>query len=231
MKIPKIILARPKLVVNVKCPKCQSIHIQGIPNFQAECKNCKKIFITEVKVDIYYSIAKQLNKFLRESNEVWIVGERDNSKVFHPEDVLAPRSSHEADIWYTMLAIKKDFEGMKCWEVSDITNEVDQDYLTYCNECGHCHNCVTCSKCKKPYIPKIIKKQKRFTCPDCQNKKYEVTKTKGDKCEFCKSTNISKTKFSAEKKQCPRCKTKNIKEPRKITIYKLIIKRQRRFYG
>lgn len=235
MKIPRLILSRPKLVVDVRCPKCQSIDIAALPVVEVICKNCKTKFTTNAAINIYYSIAKKLLQLISHNNEVWILGERDVSNVFHPEDMLMPRSRHEDDVYQTILAIKHNFEDQKCYEVSEMTNENDEDFRIHCNICGTCNTCVACIKCNERYIPKLVEtphgKEKRYKCPKCGNKNYTKTyieKVSGN-CPFCESKNIKKTIFKSDRRHCPKCHTTNISKPRNIPVYKLIIKRQKRF--
>ena len=231
VKIPKLILGRPKIVVDVKCPKCKSLDIAGIPVVDVTCKNCKTRFTTEAGVNIYYSIAKKLTQLVSNNNEVWIVGQRDDSFTFDVQDLLKPRSKHEDDIFHTLLAIKYNYEKQRCWDVSEITNEVDLDYKSRCNECGICHNCVVCVACKHKYIPKKTKTgENRYTCPECNSKKYKPNyiKFKDKKCPDCGSAEVSKLSFNSVKRQCPKCGCKVSSDTRKIPIYKLIIKRQPR---
>lgn len=234
MKIPKLILSRPKLVVDVKCPKCSSLDIVAFTKVDLTCKNCKTKFETNAEINIYYSIAKKLLQLISHHNEVHINGVRDNAEVFYPEDLLKPRSKFEDDIYHTMLAIKHNFEDQKCYEVSEITNEIDEDYKIRCKKCGYCNNCITCSNCGEHYVPKHVDtrigKQQRYKCPKCSSRSYKKTYIKklSKECPYCKSKNVRKTHFYANNKQCPYCKSKDVSKPRTIPIYKLIIKRQKR---
>ena len=236
MKIPKLILSRPKLVVDIKCPKCQSIDIVALLDINVKCKNCMTSFTTNAGINIYYSIAKKLIQLISHNNEVWILGERDASDVFNSDDILKPRSQHEDDVYHTMLAIMHNFEDQRCWEVTKITNEYDQEYIVRCNVCGICHNCVTCSSCGEKYTPKEVDthqgKQKRYKCPKCSSRNYKKTFiNKMDKiCPYCNSGNIKKTYFPSHKKQCPKCHSDDITKPRNVPVYKLVIKRQPRFW-
>jgi len=236
MKIPKLILGRPKIVVDIKCPKCKSLDIAGFSNVECRCNNCKTAFTTEAGVNIYYSIAKKLIQLISHNNEVWVIGERDDSETFRSEDLLKPRSKHEDDIYHSLLAIKNNFQQQRCYDVSEITNEMDTDYRANCSDCGYCSNCVICAKCNKSYVPKKTRSgEKRYTCPECKSKNYKPSaikfKADGGKrsCPNCSSENVNRTKVPAGKKPCPKCNSENITSPRKLPIYRLIIKRQRRF--
>lgn len=235
MKIPKIILSRPKLVVDTRCPKCNSLDTSVLPTIETQCKNCKTIFRTDVKINIYFSIAKKLISSISKKNEVWILGERDASDIFHTEDLLKPRSQHEDDVYQTMLAIKHNFDDQLCYEVGKITNEVDEEYRIKCNDCAICYNCVTCTKCGQKYIPKKVNtpqgEQKKYKCTNCGNRFYDRTYIKEFKkgCPYCGSENVMRTHFGSNLKQCPKCKSKNITKPKAIPVYKLVIKRQKRF--
>ena len=229
--IPKIILSKPKLLVDVKCPKCKGYDAVALQNVDVTCKNCNTRFTTEAGINIYYSMAKKIISVLSNHNEVFILGTRDTSMVFTPQKELSPRSRYETDIWHTVLAIQNDFKKQKCWMVSEISNEVEIDYRTVCNDCGQCWDCITCNKCGNIYTPK-----KEKVCEKCGSKSYKptfikkVVEKKGKKvCPHCGSSNIRKTSFSSDKKTCPRCKSRNIATPKKIPVYKLSIKRQRRF--
>lgn len=235
----KVILTRPKLVSDVKCPKCRHMDIVAIPIIETKCRNCKTVHTTEVKINIYFTVSKKIEQILKYNNGVYIIGERDDSKVFHTDDMLKPRSRHEDDIWHTLVAIQQTKIGQKCWEVEEITHEYDFDYRISCNDCGYCLVCVTCTKCNRKYQPKEIEtgrgKEKRYTCPECNSKSYKQTviekfKTKGTRpiCPYCNSNNIAKAKFSSDKKQCPKCLSVNITKPRKIPVYCLLIERQKR---
>ena len=234
MKIPKIILSRPKLVVDVKCPKCNSNYVAALPIIETTCKNCNTKFETNAEINIYFSAAKKLLQTISNYNEVWLLGERDNSDVFHTDDLLRPRSSFEDDIYHTMLHIKHNFEDQNCYEVSKITSEFDDDYRKLCGICGTCQDCVTCIKCDKKYLPAEVEtrqgKQKRYKCPECGFRNYKKTfiNKLEDKCPYCGSNNIKKTSFHSDQKECPKCHSKNDKPPRRVPVYKLVIKRQKR---
>lgn len=227
---PKLILTRPKLVLDIYCPKCKSFDIIALPELNTQCNNCKINFTTTPNINIYYSIAKKLTQLLSNNNGLYILGERANIKTFHPDDILKPRNKLEDDVWQTMLAIRKNYTDMKCWEVGNITNEYDTDYKTHCNTCGTCRTCVTCTKCNSKYVPKRIKatNEKRYTCPKCKSKDYKPTMVKGDKCPYCEGVDIKKTTLNAHMDKCPRCNSTKIQEPRKIPVYRLLIERQRR---
>ena len=238
--IPKIILSRPKIVFDTKCNKCKSFDIVAAPLLKVRCKNCSSETDVEPTVSIYFSIAKKLLQTLSWHNEIWVLGERDASEVFHADDLLKPRSKNEDDIWHTMLAIQKDFNNQKCWEVDEIIQANDTDYKTFCLSCGYCKNCSTCLRCTKKYVPRVVKtnagEEKRYTCPSCNSKSYEDTKVskfiivdEKNACPDCKSTDVALTAFRSEKKVCPRCKSPNLKVPRSIPVYKLVIRRQKRF--
>jgi len=235
MKIPKIILTRPKLVVDTKCPKCNSIDIAGLPIVDTQCKNCKTKFTTNAQINIYFSIAKKLLQLISNNNEVWVLGLRDVSKIFHPDNELRPRSRHEDDIYQTMLAIQHNFESQRCYDVEGINNEYDEQDKVYCNDCGICYNCFTCLKCGATYVPKTVDTkqgvEKRYKCPKCESRNYKRTQIKkiGKECPHCKSKNIKNTLLRQTKKECHRCKGKNISKPIVVPVYKLVIKRQKRF--
>jgi hypothetical protein len=230
---PKIILTRPKIVVDTRCPKCKSMDIAATPIVTTVCKNCSTKFESDTGVNIYYSMAKKLNQLLANNNGVVVQGERDNSMTFHPDDALRPRSKMEDDIWHAILAIHTDFVKQKCWEVSKISNEVDVDFKIYCKDCGYCKNCVTCNKCGEHYTPRLIegKKEIRYTCPKCNSKSYRDTiidKFKNKRCPYCESPKVVHSKFDSTKKKCPKCGSENITEPRKVPVYRFIIERQKR---
>lgn len=234
-KIPKLILGRPKIVVDVKCPKCKSQDIKALPIIETSCNNCNTKFTAEVKINLYYSIAKKLLQTVAHNNEMWVVGERADSHPIRGEDLLKPQNKHDDDLFQTLCAIKNNFEGQKCYEASEITYEMDLDYKVRCSDCGYCSNCVTCTRCNKKYVPNITKTdEKRYSCPDCRNKNYKPSyikfKKEGSKisCPNCDSENVNRTGFVSTKKECPKCHSKSITTPRKIPIYKLVIKRQRR---
>lgn len=233
--IPKIILGRPKIVADFKCPKCKKIDIVGLPTINTRCKNCSTEISVDAGIDIYQSISKKLEQLLSNNNQVIIVGERDDSEKFHAEDMLKARSKHEQDIYHAMLAIKNTKDKQRCWEVSEIVHDTDKDFKVHCNDCGVCLNCVRCKKCNHNYVPKTVKlkkdiTEKRYTCPECGSKEYHPTyfRKHEDKCPYCDDTNIIKTKFRSDNKDCPKCHSTNISPPRKIPVYKLVIKRQRR---
>lgn len=238
-KIPKIILSRPKIVFDVKCPKCKKNDIVGLPIIETQCKNCKTKYSTEAEINMYYSIAKKLNQLVGKNNEVWVQAERDVSTVFHAEDMLRPRSKYEDDYFQTLMAIKDNYEDMNCWDIGEITNEYDEEYKRRCSVCGHCLHCVTCYSCHETYIPKEVKTshgiEKRYTCPHCNSKEYKQTRIKifeikdnKQICPYCKSDNVDKTLFNSNKQHCPSCGTKVNSICRKVPVYRLIIKRQKR---
>jgi len=235
---PKIILTRPKLIVNTKCKKCNSRDIAAVPVIDFVCKNCSTHQETDVEIDMYASVAKAIQRKLKKHDGVYIVGERDGSKVFHPDNLLKPRSKQEDDVWHAMLEIKDTYEN-KAWTVSKITNEYDYEYYVRCLECGYCQACVLCTRCSTHYVPKKIKggKEKRYTCPECGNKNYTQTKIKKFKidnkgntvCPHCNSSEISSARFSSDRKKCPKCSSDNISKPRNIPVYRLLIEWQKRF--
>jgi len=229
--VAKIILSRPKIGFDARCPKCKTRQVVSVPIVDYNCSNCKTHFQEEVQVSIYFTIAKKLIQATAHNNEVVIVGERSESVVFHTKDELKPRSKNDDDIFHTMLAIKHDFELQKNIEVSDITTCMDFDYMVSCTSCGTCRNCVVCSHCNKSYVPKKVKSgEKRFTCPDCGLKHHRPTLAKlvDGKCQYCGSAQIHPTKFAAAEK-CPKCGGDKISPARKIPVYKLVLKRQPRF--
>jgi transposase-like protein len=238
---PKIIVTRAKLVVDYKCPKCRSTDIKAMHEISSECRNCKSRFTVEPNIDIYYSISKKIEQVLGENNGVILTGERDDSKRFHPDDMLKPRSRQEDEVFKAMLAVKHTKDKQLCWDVDkDIVAEYDEDYRTYCNQCGHCLNCVTCKKCNKIYTPKRVKTrvgtEKRYTCPECNSKNYHHThinqfgmEANKPVCPYCKSEAVLRTQFNSNLKSCPVCKKKDISKPRQIPVYRLVIKRQPRF--
>lgn len=233
----KLILGRPKLLAEVYCPKCKDHFINSTPNMEITCTNCHTSNIVPVSVSIYYSAAKRLNNLLSSNDEVWVLSQRENSQVFYPDDELKPRTKLENEMYQAMLAIQRDFQQMKSWEVSDIENDVDFEYRQYCKSCGYCKNCVRCTKCNHVYSPTRVKKSQeiRHTCPECGHKKYqdatilEFEKEKGKQiCPYCKGMDIRKTQMM-NRKQCPKCGSEDLTEPKKINVYKLTIKRQKRF--
>ena len=235
MKIPKLILSRPKLVIDTKCPKCHSMDIQALANVELTCKNCKTKFTSDVQLNIVFTTAKKFLQLRANNNEFWVLGKRDDSEVFNTDDMLKPRSKMEDDIYHSMLAYKRICEMEGCYDVSEVTNDYDIDYKIRCNECGVCFNCVICTRCGERYTPEKINTpqgvQRRYKCPKCSSRDY--TRTYINKiakvCPGCGSNNIQKTSFSSDKKQCPRCHSENITSPKKVPVYKLIVQRQGRF--
>ena len=231
--IPKVIITRPKLVLEVKCPKCSYFQIVGTPYVDVSCKNCHTKFNTKADIDLYYSISKKIEQLLANNNEIHIVGERDNSQVHSNADELKPRTFMEYKIYNCLLAIKDTKVKQKCWEVSEIENSMDLEYHTTCKECGYCNSCVQCKSCQHIYTPKKVKDENRYTCPECGSKKYQDTPfrdLKKKECPHCKSKNIRFTSFTSDKRQCPRCNTLKINKPKAIPIYRLKLERQKRFY-
>lgn len=240
MKTAKLILSRPKIVADVQCPKCKSHDIVALLTVETKCKNCNTVFVVETKVNVYYSIAMKLIQLVSSNDETKIAAERDPTNLHHADDILKPQSQHEQDMYHTLLAIQKNFKNQKCWEVSEITHEMDESYKVNCNECGVCNNCVTCTKCGKAYTPKIVQtkglSEKRYTCPSCGHKKFKrsyvkfTNKDGATVCPLCGSSNMLRTYFNSDKKQCPRCDSKNITKPKIIPVYMLKITRQKRFF-
>lgn len=226
------------MVLDTNCPKCKSFDIIAVPSLEVKCRNCKIEFDSDLGINIYYSVAKKINMELGKNNGVTIIGVRDNTNVFHPDDALKPRTKLEDDIWHAILEIERNFKSQLCWNVSDITADTDLDYQIQCKECGYCKNCVTCNKCNHRFVPNITKNgERRFTCPKCKAKSYKDTiidKVKIDgkvlKCPHCESPKIRMARFTSDKKKCPKCSSEKITEPRKIPVYKLIIERQKRFW-
>lgn len=235
MTIPKLILGRPKILMNYKCAKCHSRDVKAFPEMQITCNNCQTKFIADLEIDVYQTYAKKLNILLGEHNEVWVLAERENSKVFHADDILAPRSKKENDLYHAILEIRNNFLKFNNWDVGEIEAGSDFDYLNSCPDCGTCNNCVICS-CGTQYTPKIVKtsrgRERRFKCPDCGGKNFKksyVTNLLDHKnCPFCDSTNVVRTKFKSYLSECPKCHNKKIPKARKIPVYKLVIKREKR---
>lgn len=236
MKIPKIILGRPKLVIDTRCPKCHSLDIAAIPIVTAQCKNCKLKFTSEgLGINIYFGIAKKLVQLISHNDEVCIVGKRDDSNDFNAKNMLMAKSQEDEDVYQTILAVKHNFEGQKCYEVSDVLFEEDKEQNIQCKVCGFCNNCVTCKSCGQKYIPKEVEtkygKEKRYKCTECGSKDYiktHITKLEKE-CPYCKSVNVKPTFLNSDFIHCPKCKSKNITKSVSIPVYKLIIKRQERF--
>lgn len=232
----KLILWRAKLLLDVVCPRCKSMDVKGVIIVETQCKNCQARFTANAGVNIYGSVARPLIKLLAKYNDIVLVGERDPSNTFTADQVFSPKSKHEDDIIHTLLAIRKDFVDIRCFDVSEITNSTDTDWKTRCSSCGTCKDCVTCQNCKTTYKPKEIKtkfsKEKRFTCPECNSKKYRQTHIKKfeqkNVCPHCKSTNTTISKFPSHLKKCPYCNEKKTISPRKVPIYKLTISHQPR---
>lgn len=239
MTIPKIILSRPKLLIDTQCPKCRSRDIKALMNVKITCKNCRTDYETDVKTSILPSIMKKIEILLSRHNEVWVVAERNPSTIIHSEDILKPRSRHEQDLYSALIELKNIKDKQRCWEVSDIIETDDLDYKVHCTECGYCNDCVTCKNCNQPYTPKLTAKsnEKRFSCPHCGGKTYKATyikkfETKNGKhvCPFCKSDNVNNSKHFSDTKKCNKCGSTKLSKPRKVSVYKLIIKRQPRHW-
>jgi DNA-directed RNA polymerase subunit RPC12/RpoP len=235
-KIPKLILTKPKLVIDVKCNKCKKMDIVALPYVEVQCKNCKTVQTTEANINIFYSISKKLEQLLANNNEVHIIGKRNDTKVYNSEDIAKVHDRNDDDILSAIEAIRNVKIKQKCWEVSDIMNEYDYEYKVSCKSCGICLSCVTCNKCSKTFTPKIVQTkngtEKRYTCPHCGAKSYHQTRIKkfeNNKCPHCQSTDVIFSTFEAYKRKCPRCGSEDICKPKRIAVYKLVIKRQKRF--
>jgi hypothetical protein len=237
--IPKIILTKPKMVVDVKCHKCKKMDIAALPYVDVQCKNCHTLITTEANINIYFSISKKLEQLLSYNNEVWVIGRRQDKTIHTADDNFKSQDRNDDDIYSAMEAIKNTKIKQLCWEVSDITNDYDFDYKVSCNQCGFCLDCVECNKCHKHYTPKTVDtykgSEKRFTCI-CGYKSYHQTKVTKFKvkdgkivCPHCDSANTIHSSFEADKKKCPKCGTEDISKPKRMPIYKLVIKRQKRF--
>jgi hypothetical protein len=234
--IPKIILGKPKILIDVHCPKCKKLDAIAIPSIKTLCSNCKTEITTGLRINTYYAYAKKILHMVSHHDEIHILGLRDKSEMFTPDDVLSPRSQYEDDIYSTIITIRDDYLWQGNYEVSNVMPDYDFEYKIYCNNCGYCQNCVVCNRCKKHYVPKILKNgQRRYTCPNCGSKSYKqsvvIFKDDGGKikCPECKSENVVRRKMMSNKKKCPHCDSNNITKPKKIPIYKLVIKRQGRF--
>ena len=93
-----------------------------------------------------------------------------------------------------------------------------------CPECGY--------KEEKTEHEESLTLEAKYKCPKCSSRNYKKTFiNKMDKiCPYCNSGNIKKTYFPSHKKQCPKCHSDDITKPRNVPVYKLVIKRQPRFW-
>ena len=222
--IPKIFLT-PKVMADIHCPKCSKRDGTSVNKIKVYCSDCKRNFETDLHINVYMSVAKAIISSLAKHNEIWIQGEKQESDIILSDDLLKPKTLFEHEVWHTLLAIQFDHRQHKCWEVSEITTEIDDHYLTRCNECGVCHSCVQCTKCNHYYVPEEKRKEKIYVCPKCNNKKHRVSvvKLKDNNCPHCNSDKVSRTTFDSTKKQCPKCHTSNIMNPKRIPVYRLVI--------
>lgn len=226
---PKIILTRPKLVLDTCCPKCHSHDIVALPALDIKCRKCQSKFNYDPLLNIYASIAKKINVVLGSSNGINILGPRETSSIIHSEDFLKPKTKLEDDVYHAFLEIQKNFKDMGCWEVGEIAHDYDLDFKTHCKDCGYCKSCVTCNKCGTKYTGS------KDACPKCASKSRKDSVVdkfkkdgKSDVCPFCNSPNVAYTSFNNDKKQCPKCGSKNLHEPKKIAVYRLTVERQKR---
>lgn len=237
--IPKILISRPKVIVDYKCPKCRHIDIVALPEVTTTCKNCKTKVTTEVQVNITYAVWKNLMQLLAYNNEVHLVGEIYASNLVDVSDTLARYGRHDDDIYSAMLSMYNTLRKHQNWEVEDICIAEDIQNETTCRDCGFCTNCKKCKSCGSHYVPKQVStkdgKQLRYTCPDCGSKEYENTKidkfiNKDNKrlCPHCKSDKNTAYTFNSNQNNCPKCNSTNINLPKKIKVYLMKVKRQKR---
>lgn len=238
--IPKIIISRPKIIADYKCPKCKHIDIVALQEVTTTCKNCKTKITTNADINITFAVWKDLMQKLANSNQVTITGEIYSSEIVDISNALNRFGNHDDDIYSALLSIQHTLRKHQNYDVGEITVEDDTRNETTCKDCGYCLNCKQCKNCGKTYVPKQVStkdgKQNRYTCPGCNNKTYENSRINKavfvdnkKVCPHCKSDNIVMTSFNSFNKTCPKCGGKNINDPKKIKVYKMIINRQKRF--
>lgn len=237
--IPKIVISRPKINADYCCPNCKKIDIVALADINVTCKNCRTKLNVPLDVNITFSVWKNLMQLIAHHNEVKLVGEIYSKDVINLSDSISKFGKHDDDIYSAMLAIKDTLDKHGCWEVSTIVVEDDIANETKCKSCGYCLECKTCKSCGHNYTPKEVNskegKIKRFTCPKCGSKAHEnkrIEKVLNEKgmnlCPHCKTDNIIMTNFSSTNTKCTKCHTTNIEPPRKIKVYMLSVRRQKR---
>lgn len=199
-----------KLAVEVQCPVEGNKYMIRVPYVIASCKKCGTSFRTDFKQSIYTKIARRLISELAYKNEVHIKASE----------------KYEGDI----IHIKEHFEKHNCWDVSKVTESIDEHKR--CLKCGVCHNCFTCKNCGKPFERDVNRRKQK--CPSCKKSEFKKTYfkevlVKEDKyiklCPHCKSDNITMTR-TTNKTKCHLCGTTKLSETKSQREFHLIIKRK-----
>lgn len=226
MLIKKVILSRPKMVFDTRCPKCKHEDIGATPIANFVCGNCKTKYEQDVEMNILQASMKKIIQLLGYNNTIYVQGECDERDTWTAEELVKRRARQSEEVLYNLMACRDIFKKQLCYIVSDISIVEDIDYRTHCLQCGYCNSCVTCKQCQSHYTPKNIKGVRRYTCPECGSKLYTKTyfkKHNKDKCPLCNSDSITLSKFSTEEGQCPYCKETAFAKPRKVKVYRLEI--------
>lgn len=197
------------MIDGVRCPQCGDNYFPHVAFAHVPCRKCNITFKTDFKQDVYTKSARKILSIISKNNGI----------IFKAEE------KYESDI----TLIKRHFEDMMCWNVS----ELDQFYDEYkrCEKCGTCLECVTCQKCGTAF-----KKDKRkLVCPKCKTSSFVKTYFKEvyvneenksiKKCPFCNSTRISMTK-TKNKTKCSECGSDSISESKIERKFSLTIERK-----
>ncbi len=236
-EIAKLILVRPKLTHDVRCPKCQKRYISGTYKVKTNCKDCGS-FEHDLKLNIYQHFAHLIVQKLANYNELHI---STPNTTEHLKDMVAI-STH----WKTIPSFIIDGPDLI----------YDNSIKKICLVCGVCEDCVKCKKCEavitKDHSERCKKKGchgelkrtlynrtecnkcgqiKKLVCPSCGEKdfiKYHIPKLEKNEfnrpvCPMCNGLNITRSEFTSSK--CPNCKSKKFID--RSRIYKLIIKRKK----
>jgi len=230
-----VVLKNPYLLYDVQCPKCRCRALKPTSaEVKCRCDKCGHAYKADAHLNYLYAYCSEILKVLGAKDHCHVHAERLDNNI-HTAD-LSPQSKKEQDYIFGLLAFKNLFKKNN-FVVSEITKDMASEFKISCLDCGYCNNCVKCNRCMKHYVPKRTKRRGKpwadYVCPYCNamdyNKSYTKEIVKNKKCQHCGSNDITLNKFESSQKQCPNCESKNIKKPRKVNIYKLVISRPERY--
>jgi len=186
------------LALKTKCPHCGSLH-HGVPYALVSCNTCGITYRTEFNMDILDKKSKRILE---------IISFKDGLNITATEE------------YATQLTYARQlYIEQGCYNVSEIERTTEESRK--CFNCGVCLNCFTCKQCGKTFTPDrnrrkrmcptckstsfvktfikgiLISKENRdiMLCPHCKSDNIRLTRTKGEKCHICGSTNLSEVKI------------------------------------
>ena len=169
----KIVITRPKLLIDMNCPKCGSSPIKTVIIKEIVCDKCGLKFVPDLKPNVFSFYSSIIGRGLEYNNKL----------------VISAKKSFKNEL----EAIAKSYRNFQNWEVDGPFEAVDYSRKRKCLICGFCNSCVTC-ECGNSFVPK----RRNDTCQKCNKKgRYRQTYIKKFKkegeCPYCGSKDISRT--------------------------------------